>query len=174
AGERAGQGVRRCRGGGGGSEVGAKERRGRFPSRERREASPSFLLPPRYPVTLYQLVRLARPPTAGGVGRHSLGSVFLPIPNEWVDHPPRRLDLVAPREQRRFADHHVEQQGLVCGRGRFAERCRVVEFHLHWRDLDRRRQRNGGPRHLDLEIQRHTLVWLDAHDERIRPHGLLI
>src|SRR5207244_12965615 len=84
-----------------------KERRGRFPSRERREASPSFLLPPRYPVTLYQLVRLARPPTAGGVGRHSLGSVFLPIPNERVDHPPRRLDLVAPREQRRFADPYV-------------------------------------------------------------------
>jgi hypothetical protein len=44
---------------------------------------------------------------------------------------PRRLDLVAAREQRGLADHRVQQERLVRRRRGLAERLRVGEVHVH-------------------------------------------
>ena len=57
---------------------------------------------------------------------------------------PRRLDRVAPHEQRGVAGHHVEQQPLVGLGGLVAEGGPVAEVHLHRIDPDLRARQLGG------------------------------
>ena len=53
------------------------------------------------------------------------------------------------------------------GAADFAERVGIVELHVDRRDLDVRRQRDRGARHLDLEVERDALVRLHAHEQRV-------
>ena len=93
--------------------------------------------------------------------------MLLPILEQRIDDLPRRLHLIAAREQRHLADHHVEQQRLVGRRRRLPECLGVAEVHVHRRHLEVLRERDRGARHLDLEIQRHPLVGLYAHHQRV-------
>src|SRR5262249_18482232 len=67
---------------------------------------------PRPTVAMKQVVGRGRPPCSGGVVRE-VRTVALPRRHHRVDELPLLLDLVRAREQRRVAEHRVEDEPLV-------------------------------------------------------------
>src|SRR5690242_3871121 len=59
---------------------------------------PSRFSPP-HPILHDQLLRFTRTPSAGGVGRHLIRWMFLPVANERIDHLPGGFDFVAAGEE---------------------------------------------------------------------------
>ena len=121
------------------------------------QLSPVQWPPPRPPVPVEELVGARRPPRAGGVVRERR-TVALPGRDDRVDEQPLLLDLVGAREQRRVAEHRVEDQPLVRLRHAGAERAAVEEVHVHGAD------RHPLARHLRADRERDPLVGLDVDD----------
>src|SRR4029079_3666589 len=69
----------------------------------------ALVAPPRSAVAVHELVRGRRAPRAGGVVREGR-PVALPGGHDRVHERPLLLDLVRAREERRVADHRVEDQ----------------------------------------------------------------
>ena len=86
---------------------------------------------------------------------------FGPVVEDRVEDLPGPLDLRVPREQRRVAEQHVEDQPLVGLGAGLGERAAVGEVHVHVADLHR------GARHLGAEADRHALVGLDPDHQRV-------
>ena len=76
------------------------------------------------------------------------------------------VDLVLPREQRRVAEHRVENQPLVRLRQAGAERAAVEKVHVH------RADRHALARHLRADCQRDSLVRLYVDEQDIRPQSI--
>jgi hypothetical protein len=57
------------------------------------------------PAALQQGVRLRRPRRPRRILPNRRRGVLMPGPEDWIDDPPERLDLVVAREQRRVAAH---------------------------------------------------------------------
>ena len=74
-----------------------------------------------------------RAPAAGRVVREDRPVAF-PGADDRVDELPLLVDLVLAREQRRVAEHRVEDQPLVGLREAVAERAAVEEVHVHGAD----------------------------------------
>ena len=86
----------------------------------------------------------ARPPPDPTSRPRSSGSArgradVAPAVEDRGAEPPRRLDLVGAREERRVAEHAVEQQALVRLGRLHAERRPVQEVHVHRLDAQRLR-----------------------------------
>ena len=71
------------------------------------------------------------------------------------------FDLVGAREERRVAEHGVEDEPLVGLGAAAAEGRPVAEVHRH------RAERHRRPRHLGHEAQADALVGLDADGEHV-------
>ncbi len=84
-----------------------------------------------------------------------------PVLEDRVEDLPGQLDLLVPREQRRVAEQHVEDQPLVGLGARLGERAAVGEVHVDVADLHR------GAGHLGAEPHRHALVGLDPDHQRV-------
>src|SRR4026209_1102890 len=96
----------------------------------------------------------------------NLAPSALEILEEWIDDLPRGFDFVASCEERLVADHDIDQQSLICGRGCRLERFRVREVHVNWRYLEVRRELVLGSWSLHVEAQGYSFVGLNSHDER--------
>src|SRR5207253_3301760 len=77
------------------------------------------------------------------------------------NEPPRLLDLVRAREQRRVTAERVEKQAPVGLRRALAERLTVEEVHRDLLEVDAHSRTLAGERETD------PLVRLDAHDEQV-------
>ncbi len=84
-----------------------------------------------------------------------------PVLLDRVEDLPAELDLLVPREQRRVAEQHVEDQALVGLGARLGEGVAVAEVHRDVAHL------HPGARHLRAEPDRDALVGLHADDERV-------
>ncbi len=89
----------------------------------------------------------------------------LPHAVERRDDAPGGLHLVRAGEQRRIAQHRVEDQRLVRLRGVAQERRAVREVHVHGADIE------AQPGHLGREAEQDALVGLDAHRQQVRLRG---
>ena len=138
----------------GAARASARSRRRRPSSRQwRRQERPSRWISSsatRGPQRARLVVREARP-------------VALPGADDRVDELPLLLDLVLAREQRRVAEHRVEDQPLV-GLGQPGpEGAAVEEVHVHGPD---RHPRAG---HLRADRERDALVGLHVDQQDVRP-----
>src|SRR5206468_5726090 len=82
------------------------------------EAPSGLLMDPVPAVLLDQPVRGGGSPGAGRVVREVARGRPLPCLEDRRRDPPRRLDHVAPVEERGVADHAVVEEALVTGRAR--------------------------------------------------------
>ncbi len=129
------------------------------------DAHPRLVAPPGAVVAVDQLVRRARPPGAALVVREAR-PVALPGADDRVDELPLLLDLVLAREQRRVAEHRVEDQPLVRLGQPGAEGAAVEEVHVHGAD------RHPGPGHLGADRERDALVRLHVDQQHVRPQAV--
>ena len=132
-------------------------------STSRRSTSSTTLnrhAPPRAAVAVEQLVGRARAPASGRVVGERR-TVTLPRADDRVDELPLLVDLVLAGEERRVAEHRVEDQPLVRLGEALAEGAAVEEVHVH------RADRHAGARHLGADRERDALVGLDVDEEDV-------
>src|SRR5207302_8030227 len=130
-------------------------RRARRPAADR--CRPPLRLSPYAPVGLDQAIGFGRSPRPRGVVGERRRRQRLPRFFDAIDPGPRRLDLVAAREQRAVAEEAIEDQSLVRFGRLGAERSPVAELHRHRQQLHRR----AG--YLGEELERDALVRLNAN-----------
>ena len=81
-------------------------------------------------ISIQNLIGFLRSPAAGRVRGQAINGILVPIVEQRIDDRPGHLDFVTAGEQRRIANHAVEQQRLV-GRMRVVPECfGVREVHV--------------------------------------------
>src|SRR5579862_266067 len=90
-------------------------------------------------VASHERVRLLRPPCARRVVRAvcPIGRMRAPAVEDCGAEPPCLLDLILTGEQRRVAEHAIEDESLICVGRLLAKRRAVREVHVHRLDAKR-------------------------------------